>query len=627
MRPTYLARLSAADLLAKVNERQFLEDLANRAVALGRIKKPSLGEQKAWRKSFSRLAADLVDAGLGEIDVFLEYEIDAAGVRGDAVLSGRHPVSGEPSYVLVELKQWVRASPHPKLPYRCFLPGQAKHKPNPVHQVRGFCVGLLEVHGAMRGRPERLAGVAYLHDATSAGVGRLADALPVDVLGQIYTAETRGKFLKMLCSRLSAEPCPEASDKLANATISAGRNLDARVGSVLRGEEQFQLLGEQVPAYDAVWDEVRRAIGADGKSVVVITGGPGTGKSAVALQLLRDLYATGHDVISCNGTRAYMEVMRKAAGGGKAGLRHLFRYNNAFMAAPLNGLDVLICDEAHGIRAKSMDRKVRSEVTKGRSQLLEIMDAARVSVFLLDDFQGVRPIEVGSVDIIRKQAKARGAEFRHYDLRHQFRCGGSRQYVDWVHRTLRLTSDAFMGPWQPDGRMQIRTAESPKHMTSFLADMQNEENAVARITAGFCWPWSDPDADGRLVDDVTIGTWAKPWNSGAKAVRHGAPRAEMWAVQDGGFGQIGCVYTARGLEYDWGGVILGPDLVWRDGEWVCDRSASHDRDLRSATDVQFDVCVRQAYKVLLTRARVGTVVHSVDPETQALLNTLVPGTA
>jgi DUF2075 family protein len=150
--------------------------------------------------------------------------------------------------------------------------------------------------------------------------------------------------------------------------------------------------------------------------------------------------------------------------------------------------------------------------------------------------------------------------------------------------------------------------------------------ATARMAAGYCWPWSDPHPDGSLVNDVVIGGWSRPWNLRSERAVGGAPPSALWATDPAGFGQVGCVYTAQGFEYDWNGVIIGPDLVWRGDGWVAVRDASRDPKLRSraqVTDHEFGRLVRNVYKVLLTRGMVGTVIYSPDPETNAMLRALI----
>jgi DUF2075 family protein len=84
------------------------------------------------------------------------------------------------------------------------------------------------------------------------------------------------------------------------------------------------------------------------------------------------------------------------------------------------------------------------------------------------------------------------------------------------------------------------------------------------------------------------------------------------------------VYTAQGFEYDYAGVIIGPDLVWRTDHWVPQPERSHDSQVKRGTPLQFDQAVRNTYKVLLTRGMRGATLYSTDPETQSLLESLVP---
>ena len=206
----------------------------------------------------------------------------------------------------------------------------------------------------------------------------------------------------------------------------------------------------------------------------------------------------------------------------------------------------------------------------------------------------------------------------------QFRCGGSEAYVEWVLRLLGLSPGGPI-PWAGDDHFSLRTADSPQELEAAMKAEQ-DRGYTARITAGYCWPWSDPLPDGTLVDDVVIGAWGRPWNLKGDRAVGGAPPSALWATDPAGFGQVGCVYTAQGFEYDWNGVIIGPDLVWRGDRWVAQRSGSKDPDFRSVKSVpneEFDRLIRNVYKVLLTRGMVGTVIYSTDDETQAMLRTLV----
>jgi len=585
--------------------------------------RPGPSEARSWERSIPVLAAALNDANLGSVEVLLEYALPLNSKRVDAVLAGVHPATGEPSYVVVELKQWGQATPDEDDPALCHIDAYVRPVLNPIEQVRRYCDYLVNFNGAVAEHPKRVSGVAYLHNATEFGVSGLRE-IEVDDRGQLYTAERRGEFIEYLRAKLSdRHPGARAADELLSARKAPSRQLMSVAAQEVREREQFVLLDEQQVAYRMVLNAVRKAKQADHKEVVVVTGGPGTGKSVIALSLLGELYRQGIPALHATGSQSFTTTMRKVAGARRREVRDLFKYFNSFMTAEKNSLDVLICDEAHRIRETSANRYTPAAQRTGKRQIDELIDVARVPVFLLDEHQVVRPGEMGTVAEIEAAAAAKGLACHVIPLDSQFRCGGSDAYLRWVVRLLGLEPG---GPvvWDPDDRMQLLVADSPQEMEAFL-DERRAQGYGARMSAGYCWKWSpEPKPGDPLPADVVIGDWARPWNLRGDRSVSGAPPAALWATDPAGFGQVGCVYTAQGFEYDWSGVIIGPDLVWRGDRWVTDRTASKDPVFKKSTpDGDVDRLIRNTYKVLLTRGMVGTVIYSTDPETQEKLRELV----
>jgi hypothetical protein len=523
----------------------------------------------------------------------------------------------------VELKQWSQAEPEEGDPTLCRVDAYAHPVLNPIEQVRRYCEYLVNFNGALADHPHRVSGVAYLHNATEFGVGGLR-AIELDDRGQLFSAEGRGGFLDHLRARLSDQHSGAgAADELLAGKAVPSRQLMSVAAQEVRERQQFVLLDEQQVAYRLVLNAVEKAKHSDHKEVVVVTGGPGTGKSVIALQLLGELYRRGVPALHATGSQSFTKTMRKVAGSRKREVQDLFKYFNSFMTAEKNSLGALICDEAHRIRETSANRYTRAEQRTNKAQIDELIDVAYVPVFLLDEHQVVRPGEMGTVAEIRAAAEKRGLPCRVVPLDSQFRCGGSDAYLRWVVRLLGLEAG---GPvvWDPDDRMRLLVAESPEEMEEFL-EARRSHGYGARMSAGYCWPWSpEPKPGAPLPADVVIGSWARPWNLRGDRAISGAPPSALWATDPAGFGQVGCVYTAQGFEYDWSGVIIGPDLVWRGDHWVTDRTASKDPVFRKATsDADVDRLIRNTYKVLLTRGMVGTVVYSTDSETREKLRELV----
>ncbi|MEU2054206.1 DUF5753 domain-containing protein [Streptomyces bungoensis] len=239
--------------------------------------RPNAAEARSWERSIPALAAALNDAGLGEVEVILEYALPLNSKRADAVLAGVHPTTGEPSYVVVELKQWSQAEPDEDDPALCRIDAYAHPILNPIEQVRRYCEYLVNFNGAVAEHPDRVSGVAYLHNATEFGVGGLR-AVELDNRGQMFTGERRGEFIDHLRVRLSDKvPGARAADELQAGRIVPSKQLMSVAAQEVREREQFVLLDEQQVAYRMVLNAVRKAKRSNHKEVVVVTGGPGTG--------------------------------------------------------------------------------------------------------------------------------------------------------------------------------------------------------------------------------------------------------------------------------------------------------------------------------------------------------------
>lgn len=590
-------------------------------------RRPSPSEANSWGRSIPALRADLLSAGLGSVEMLIEHQLPLTSKRADVVLVGENPRSGGPSYVVVELKQWSEATTYEDDLNLVTVPAYGRPVTHPVLQVRDYCDYLVDFTVALADRSHAVAGAAYLHNATSTGVSDL-QRLPGDQRGRMFTGDRRGEFVDYLKSRLApGRPGASYADELLHSRIAPSRQLLTVAAEEVQKREMFVLLDEQRDAYNFVLHSVERARRANCKSAVVVTGGPGSGKSVIALSLMGELMRQGRAAMHATGSRSFTLTLRKVAGKRSPRVQKMFKYFNSFMDAEPNDLDVLILDEAHRVRETSVNRWTKSALRTGRPQLDELFSAARVPVFLLDENQVVRPGEQGTVEDIEKYAAEHGIDVQRISLDDQFRCGGSEAYVEWVQRLLGLHRGGPV-PWEGDPRFDVQVVDSPFELEHIM-EQQRAEGFGARITAGYCWKWSDPNKDGTLVNDVVLGDWSKPWNLKGERSVGGAPAAAFWASDPAGFGQVGCVYTAQGFEYDYAGVIIGRDLVWRRDRWVADRTENKDPDFRNAKTVgddRFDELVRNVYKVLLTRGMQGVAIYSADRETRQFLKTLVERT-
>ncbi|MEV4824589.1 DUF2075 domain-containing protein [Micromonospora sp. NPDC049274] len=575
--------------------------------------------RSAMRRSAS-LVDDLVVGGLGAVSMIMGFQLPLTTRRVDLVLAGEHPETGDDSYVVVELKAWTHAESSPGSDSLVTVGGVKAPRLHPGVQVDAYCEYLNDVLGAFENGHRSIRGAAYLYGALDKDVSELLTRRDAGQ-GSVFTSQRSRQFLNYLRANLAPASGAGAADRLLTSAVRPSRNLLEFAGRELQERSHFRLLDEQRLAYELVLRAVDRSRTANHKTVVVVSGGTSTGKSAIGLSLLGELARRGLSVMHATGARPFTETLRRDVAKGDLRVQSLFRYFSSFTDAQRDELDVLVCDEAHGIRAISLNREA-AQIGRGRArpQIDELIEAARVPVFLLDEDLVGRPGGPGSLPLITHHAGQRGLEIEFVFLNDQFRYSGSSAYEQWTKALLGIDDGTPMN-WVGDGRFDLRMADSPEEMEAMLAD-KHAAGESAGISAGYCWPWSDPQPDGSLVPDVQIGGWARPWIVKSERSVAGAPGSAFWATDPNGFGQIGSVYTVQGFDYDWSGVIIGPDLVARDGRLVTRRSESKDPLFlagRAVGDEAADRFIRNTYRVLMSRGMRGVILYSADPETQAYL--------
>lgn len=431
--------------------------------------------------------------------MLIEYKLPLTSKRADVVLAGQHPHTGADSFLVVELKQWSAAQSFDDAENLVTVDHVAAPRLHPAVQVAAYCSYLGDFLGIAADATDMIRGVAYLHNTTDHDVADLLK-LPATEHSRMFTGQRRGEFIEYLKTRFAPASGAAAGDRFMKSAVRPSQQLLTHAADMLRQRTHFTLVDDQRIAYERVLPAVQMARREDSKRVIVVAGGPGSGKSVIALTLLSDLTRLGYPALHATGSKSFTETLRKYAGRGSSRTKELFRYFNKFMDAEKNGIDVLICDEAHRIRKTSVDRFTPKKAREtSRPQIEELISPARVPVFLLDEHQVVRPGEMGSLDVITSRAHDMGLEVEVLALHDQFRCGGSDAYEHWVLALLGL-GGANTGPatWVGDGNIDVRMAASPPRWRRF--SVRGRQTATRHE--------SRPDSAGRGVTRVRTDRWS-----------------------------------------------------------------------------------------------------------------------
>jgi DUF2075 family protein len=382
------------------------------------------------------------------------------------------------------------------------------------------------------------------------------------------------------------------------------------------GEDQntsYGLAAEQGEAY-TVGQECESVDQAASKQVLIVEGGPGTGKSVVAINLLVELTNQRllAQYVSKNAAPRAVYESKLMGTLRPTRYRNMFKGSGAYTEANENEFDALIVDEAHRLNEKS-----GLYGNLGDHQVKEIINASKLSVFFIDEDQRVTLKDIGQKEVIREYAQQLGAQVTVTELASQFRCDGSDGYIAWLDQMLQIRETANEDIQSLEYDFQV--FDSPVEMRDEIFRL-NEVSNKARLVAGYCWNWvskKDPTQDDIVLDGYDF---SMKWNL--------ASDGSLWIVSPESVHEIGCIHTCQGLEVDYVGVILGPDLVVRDGHIVTipEERAKTDYSVRgwktmakvdeAGTREQLDVIIKNTYRTLMTRGMKGCYVWSEDEETR-----------
>ena len=586
---------------------------------------PPPAEVNSWRNSLRAMKDILELASLHDHGILLEYQLPLSSKRLDCIVCGRDSQESDQA-VIVELKQWDKCdSAEPDKLVRSWVGGQQRDLLHPSVQVGQYREYLEDTHPAFHEDPApiRLSACSYLHNYIVRRTDpilapKFKDVLQANPLFDADGAERLGTYLVQRLKNGGGRPVMQ---RVEASRFRPSRKLMDYVSTTIKSHSPWILLDEQLVVFERIRTTVKSGMFGRRKQVVIVRGGPGTGKSVLAINLMSELLREGRNAHYATGSRAFTETLWKIVGRRS---QATFKYFNSYSRGEFNEIDVLICDESHRIRETSNSRYMKRERRSTKAQVRELLDVAKVAVFFIDDRQIVRPNEIGSTTHILKHAEDVGAEISEYELEVQFRCSGSDGFVNWVDNTLAVRRTANV-IWDGADGFDFRILNSPTELETAIRHRAGA-GFTARVAAGFCWRWSKPLPDGRLVDDVVIGDYRRPWDAkpGSRRLAPGIPSASLWATDPNGIDQIGCVYNIQGFELDYVGVIWGKDLRYDldAQEWVGDKKESADSVVKRSKDKFVDL-VKNTYRVLLSRGMKGCYVYFMDKDTERFVRSRI----
>ena len=599
-----------------------IEDIVKAAVKKNLNLSVGNAEYNAWRNSLGNAMSHAMnDPGIpDDAVVAVEYRLNGRKFRIDFIIAGFNR-AGKESVLIIELKQWTEVNfseleDHVKT----FVGGGLRDERHPSYQAWSYASHLQQFNEYVYTNALEISACAYLHNCEAPAVVndvRYADKLakaPVFIKGQLSDLQS------LIKAKISQGTGIEMLRRVDASPIRPSKQLADAVGSMLKGNEEFVLLDEQKTVLEKIVNASTKGM-VDKKQVLIIKGGPGTGKSVIsinALSRLSGLRMNARYITPNAAPRAVFESKLQETIDG-VGLQDLFSGSGSYAGIKKDSFDVLIVDEAHRL-------KLRGQWTKGGvNQIQEIIQAARTSVFFIDEAQKVTWKDIGEISAIEKFAVEAGAEIEHLELTSQFRCGGSDDYMVWLDNALgvRIETDSYFSP----GKFDFKIVDSPTELHELVKE-KNKINNKSRVVAGYCWEWVSRKDKNKSDIKFPEFSFEADWNLTA----HGS----KWIIHEESVKEVGCIHTCQGLELDYVGVIIGPDLVVSNGELITDPAAraKSDKSLngyKKALDIdpisaaeKADEIIRNTYRTLMTRGMKGCYVYFTDEATADYFKRLLP---
>lgn len=597
----------------KDNDNDDIEDVILRHFKEATGKTVGASEIRSWQGSLTYMAKVLRDEDLPDnAGLAIELHIPQSSKRIDFLLTGHDEYQAK-SAVLIELKQWNKATATRKdAIVRTAMGGGMVETIHPSYQVWSYAALLEGFNEAVYDKSIEVRPCAYLHNYVSDGVIDSAhykeyiNKAPLFLKGPNELAKLRN-FLK---KHISYGDNLEVLYELSNGKIRPSKALAEALGGLMAGKPEFVLIDDQKAVFESVLAAVTEA-SVEAPKVLIIEGGPGTGKTVVAINLLVRLTALRllSKYVSKNAAPRKVYESKLVGTIKRSHFSNFFSGSGAFIDTEPNTYEALIVDEAHRLNEKS-----GLYGNLGENQIKELIDSAKCSIFFIDEDQRVTLSDIGSKKAIRAFAKAKGATVEEYTLSSQFRCSGSDGYLAWLDDVLDIRDTA--NPLLDTGEYEFKVFDSAQAMHEAIEE-KNHGNK-ARVVAGYCWPWLSKKAS--QASDIVIGNdYARQWNLDQDG--------SLWIIAPNSVEQVGCIHTCQGLEVDYIGVIIGPDLIVRDGQVVTSPHArdKHDKSIRGwkklmkekpdLAQQETDLIIKNTYRTLMTRGMKGCYLYCTDPET------------
>ena len=599
---------------------EFLDGVLNNTIAEEVEKKiqEKLGrntgkaEFNSWKNSLIRMHLVLNDSSIPDnAGIAIEYNVPQTSKRVDFIVSG-YDGSDKPHAVIIELKQWEKLNKveGPDALVETYTGGALRKVVHPSYQVWSYASLIKDYNKTVQDNDIDLNPCTYLHNYELQKNDPLLDEQYQEYIDEapVFCEHDAVNLRKYINQYIHKGDNKEILYEIDNGKIRPSKSLQNAISSMLKGNKEFIMIDDQKVVYEDILSISTQCMSDFKKRTVIVEGGPGTGKTVVAINLLAELTKRNQFVQYASKNSAPRQVYAQKLKGSmkKNRIDVMFRSTGNYTETPLNTINTILVDEAH-----RMNQKSGMYQNLGENQIKEVIHSSYCSVFFIDESQRVTMRDIGSIAEIEKWAKEENSEVTHLELISQFRCNGSDGYLSWIDNTLEIKDTANFNLEDID--YDIRILDTPEEVHDLIIE-RNNINHRSRMLAGYCWKWISEGKNKSDVHDIKIGDFEMSWNLGNS----------IFALDDSSIDQVGCIHTSQGLEFDYVGLIIGDDMRYENDHIVTDytKRASTDQSIKgiknlakedpNEANTRADEIIKNTYRTLMTRGMKGCYIYCTD---------------
>ncbi len=601
-------------------KKDFLQSVVNDTIAdevekkiqekMGR--KTPKAEFQSWKNSLLRMHMVLCDDSIpNDAGIAIEYNVPQTSKRVDFIVSGYDDLN-KAHVVIIELKQWEKLEKvegNDAL-VETYTGGALRTVVHPSYQVWSYAALIRDYNETVQNKDIELSPCAYLHNYQLKDDDPLLDYQYQEYIEEapVFCDHEAIKLRSFIQQFIRKGDNKEILYEIDHGKIRPSKSLQNAISSMLKGNKEFIMIDEQKVVYEKILSLSLQCMKDGKKRTIIVEGGPGTGKSVVAINLLAELTNRGQVVQYASKNSAPRQVYAQKLKGSikKSSVDNMFKGTGSYTETANNMIGTILVDEAHRMNAKSgMYQNL------GENQIKEVIHSSYCSVFFIDESQRVTMKDIGSVSEIIKWSNKENSEIFRMELLSQFRCNGSNGYLSWIDNTLEIKQTANYNLEDIDYDIQI--LDSPNKVKDLIVE-KNNINHRSRMLAGYCWKWISEGKNNSAVHDIKIGDFEMSWNLGNS----------VFALEDSSINEIGCIHTSQGLEFDYVGLIIGDDMRYENGHVITDftKRASTDQSMKGIKKLdkqnheeaqrRADEIIKNTYRTLMTRGMKGCYIYCTD---------------